>query len=134
MKVVGMLSLVTLLAAGTAVAMPSNHWGPGSFGDAGTLLNQLIYPCQAGCYSTENTCIETAASAALTAIENPTTGCSTEITAAKTACDTTSMSPACKSAVSALRTCAKSDLQTYHSAVSTCRGGLDSCLDTSCSE
>lgn len=126
MKVVGMLGVLTLLAAGTAVAMPSGHWGPGWFGGGGTLLNQLIYPCQAKCESSESACTESAASSALTAVES---ACSSQITTAQTDCDTYSMSSECKGAVRALHTCAQSDLKLYYSAVSTCRDSFETCTD-----
>lgn len=119
-----MLTIVTLLAAQTAMAHSPSSQGQAS--GAKALLNQLISPCQATCFSDESSCAESAETTALGDIE---AACSSEITAAQSACATDPTSKACRSAVRALRTCAKSDLQTYKSAVSTCGDNLETCLD-----
>lgn len=124
MKVIGMLTIVILLAAQTAMAHSPSSQGQAS--GAKALLNQLISPCQATCFSDESSCAESAETTALGDIE---AACSSEITAAQSACATDPTSKACRSAVRALRTCAKSDLQTYKSAVSTCGDNLETCLD-----
>jgi len=125
MKVFGMLSLMTMLAAGTAMAQPWGHGGTG--GPGGGLLNQLIYPCQSACFRQQRPCVQTAASVALTAINGT---CSSEIAAAQKACQTGPLSKACRKDDSALKTCAQSDLQTFQSAVESCRSTiLQPCLD-----
>jgi hypothetical protein len=123
MKMIGILGIVTMLAAQTAMAQPpSFRGGPGG---GAALLNELIYPCQAACLDNESTCTESAQTAALSAIGST---CSSDVTAAQTACDSTPFSSACRSAVSALGACAKTDLQTYYSAVGTCNNSLETCL------
>jgi hypothetical protein len=125
MKIVGVLGIVALFVAQTAMAQPSAIRGPRP-GGGSALLNDLIFPCQATCFNNESTCSATAQSTALTAIQG---ACSSDITAAQTACDTTSYSSACRTAVGTLATCAKSELQTYRSAVGTCNQTLHTCLD-----
>lgn len=85
MKVIGVLGIVTLLAAQTAMAQPHGFRGP-TFGSSATLLNQLIYPCQAACFSTDSSCTATAQSTALSSIGS---NCSGDVSAAHTACEMT---------------------------------------------
>ncbi len=123
MKMIGVLGIVTLLAAQTAMAQPPSFRGEPGGGAA--LLNELIYPCQALCFNTDSSCTAAAQTAALNAIGS---SCSGDVTTAQTECDTTPFSSACRNAVSALGACAKTDVQTYYSAVGTCNSSLATCL------
>jgi hypothetical protein len=124
MKMIGVLGIVTLLAAQTAMAQPPSFRGRS--GGATTLLNELIYPCQAACFNTDSSCTAAAQTAALSAIGS---ACTSDVTAAQTACDTTPFSSACRSAVSALGACAKTDLQTYNMALRACSSAQETCLE-----
>jgi len=126
-----MLSLVTLLAAHTALA-ERPHGGPGFAGPRpgappiGGLLERLIDPCRTACLDTVRNCHDTADTEALTCIQD---ACATEVQTAQSACADNRPSQACRNAVSALRACSQSCLPSLRSAVSACHDGLDDCLD-----
>ena len=92
----------------------------------GGVLDRLIFPCPAECEDTADACITAADSAAVTCAE---AACASQITAAQTACTDSRTSQDCRNAVSVLRTCAGSCLDTHTSAVETCRSTLGDCLD-----
>lgn len=94
--------------------------GPGAIG----LLGQLIFPCPSDCLNTENSCSATADSTALSCIED---ACATEISTAQTDCATQRASSDCRTAVTALRECAASCLDTRATSLGDCRDALDTC-------
>jgi hypothetical protein len=134
-----------LILAGAALAVTigvaSGHgFGRGGFrgpegfaggrlgGYPGSLFQQLIFPCRAGCFAATETCNESAESTARTCV---TGSCDAEITAAQTACQADRASSDCQAAVTALRTCAQSCIGAETSGVSSCRSTLSSCV-TAC--
>jgi len=125
MKVIGILSIVIMLAAQAAMAQSDSPRGPAS-GHTAILLNQLVYPCEATCLSDDNSC---AASVETTALGDIDSACSSQISAAQSACSSEHTSKACRSAYGSLATCAESDVKTYESALATCEKALETCLD-----
>lgn len=102
--------------------------GPGPEGGfAGGVLEQLISPCRAGCLATARDCRDAAETSVLSCVQDV---CATEITTAQSACATDRTSQSCQDAVSALRTCAQTCLETFHDAVTACRDALGVCRDT----
>ena len=129
------LSIVAMCAAAPALA----HGGPGgpppgrpsgikALYSRG-LLGQLIFPCEAECASTAETCAETAEAEALSCISS---ACPDEVTTAQTACGADRSSSDCKDAVAALYTCGSTCLTTHSTAVMACRTTQNDCR-TACS-
>jgi hypothetical protein len=94
---------------------------------AGLLIEQLVFPCRADCFDADRTCGETAEAAAETCVAG---SCATEITAAQTACRADRTSSDCQTAVTALKTCAQTCLDTRATALAACRTTASSCLTT----
>ena len=123
------LATVAMLAAIPALAH-GPHRGPGG-GERGRpiargVLDQLVFPCQAECRATAETCVNTATDDAVACAS---TACSTEISAAQTACQADRTSDACDEAFSALAECASSCLDTRATALGACRTALRDCRD-----
>jgi len=134
--------IVSLTIVGVALGASAVAWGhgfgPGGFrgrggrpGDrggvhGGAVLQRLLFPCRTGCFDAADTCVEAAESAAESCAGE---SCASQITAARTACQADRTSDDCDSAISALRTCAETCLDTEATALASCRTTLSSCLD-----
>jgi hypothetical protein len=123
-------STIFALIASTPAFAHGGH-GPGAGRPSGVralhsrgVLGQLIFPCQAACTDTAQSCAESADSTATSCISS---ACPDEITAAQTACAADRSSDACESAVEALRDCAADCLDTRATAVGICRDALRDC-------
>ena len=132
--VVATLAILTLTLAARGWAHgPGDRGGfggPPSIGGYGLrsfggLLQQLIYPCRSDCVQAEQSCAETAESAALSCA---TQTCDAEIQSAQTDCTTSRTSQACRDDVSALRTCVEPCVMTQSTAVTTCLDTFKTCL------
>jgi hypothetical protein len=91
---------------------------------AANVLMQLIYPCLADCSAAAGTCNDSADSTALTCISD---ACATEVQTAQADCAADRTSQECQDAISALRTCGQSCLETRKTAITACRDELDAC-------
>ena len=130
--------LAALAILSLALALPAwAHAGRGSLGRPGVsrpipprnahprgLLGQLIFPCQADCADSAETCGETADSTALACILS---ACTAEVDAAQAACGADRSSDECLSAASALADCADACLETHADELGTCRDTLVDC-------
>jgi hypothetical protein len=128
-KTILALATVAMLAAIPALAR-GPHRGPGG-GEHGRpivrgVLDQLVFPCQAECTATAETCVHGATDDAVACTS---AACSTEISAAQTACQADRTSDACDEAFSALAECASSCLDTRATALGACRSALRDCRD-----
>jgi hypothetical protein len=117
---------LTMLAVGfTAPAWARGaHGGGGGFGGGGHVFEELIFPCRAACSETARGCFETASSTASSCIAS---ACSAQVTAAQDACKG-GRSTTCRSAVSALRECGESCLDTRAGAAEACRSDRNTCV------
>jgi hypothetical protein len=136
MWIMAPLALLTLslhVPAGARGPSPRGFGPPGFAGPghadrfAGGLLERLVSPCRAGCLDTAHACYGTAETTALTCVQ---AACTAEIEAAQSACATDRTSPACQEAVSDLRMCGDTCLDTLQAAVTVCRDALGVCRDT----
>lgn len=118
------LALLLLSTSGSVWARPFGGGG----GFPGGVLGQLIYPCQAACRDTARDCSTAAEDEAVACIQN---ACATETETAESACVDDRTSQACKTAVTALRTCGASCLITLKSEVASCRAAQTDCV-TAC--
>ena len=94
-------------------------------GVSGGLLEQLLLPCHTTCDSTAYACKATAKEAAVLRIQAT---CGTEITAARSACQSNEDSPACLTALTNLQTCSQADVATLQAALGTCRTDFTGCV------
>ena len=132
----GMLivALTTLFALSVVVPVGARAFGRGGGGPGfggragglGGLLERLLNPCRSDCRDTADDCSAAADSAALTCIDG---ACAAEVTTAQSACATERRSPDCRDAISALRECAATCLDTRTTAVTACHAALGDCLD-----
>jgi len=120
---IAMLSLMTLLSAYPARAEWSHGRPP-----EGRLLERLAEPCRASCFDKVRTCRDGAEASTLQAIP---THCSSQITAAQTACATDHTSQTCQDAKRTLRSCAQTDLMNLRMALYQCHnpGDIEQCVE-----
>ena len=122
-------TIFALIAAAPAFAHGGRGPGPGRPSGVRSLhsrgvLGQLIFPCQAACADTAQSCVDSADSTATSCISS---ACPDEVSAAQTACQADRSSDACETAVEALRGCADDCLDTRATAVAACRDALTDC-------
>ena len=107
---------------------PGPEDGPGFRGPRpGGLLQQLVFPCRAGCFDTARTCHEAAESAAVDCGQQT---CDAPIQAARAACQTDVTSDACATARTALASCLSPCVSAAETAFSSCRDAVEGCLAT----
>jgi hypothetical protein len=130
------IAILSVCAAVPALAHGARGFGPGrgpsrpTFNGRG-VLNQLIFPCPAGCADDAKTCTDAADSAAVSCIS---AACASEITTAQAACQADRRSENCHDAIDALADCADSCLDTRGDAVDVCRDAARDCRDACESE
>ena len=112
-----------LTASGFGGGHDGRRGGGGPFG-GDAILQQAVHPCQASCFTSARACIGPARSTAVQCVSDT---CGAQITTARSACTPTSTMQACRNAMSDLHTCGQSCLDTFHSAVATCRDGAQQC-------
>jgi len=88
------------------------------------VLQQVVHPCQAACFTDARSCRGAARATAVKCVND---ACGAQITAARAACTPTNTMQACQTAMGNLRTCGTSCLDTFHSAAGTCRDSAQQC-------
>lgn len=121
---------------GGSPAIGGREAGSGSSGEQATglqrvrpvrgfgLLQRLIFPCEADCHEEARDCVDEADTAALDCVA---AACATEVEAATAACET--KDETCRDAVSALRECGTTCLETRATEIETCRSDFGTCAD-----
>src|SRR5262249_17819656 len=103
---------------------PDDEGPPGPFGGP---LQELIFPCRAGCFDADHTCHDAAHATATTCVE---LSCAPAPQSAQAACQADRASQDCEDARGTLLQCAQTCLETARAAMATCHTTLETCLDT----
>lgn len=122
---------MTAIVALALLAVYAEAWargGGGRFGAGGRggLLEALIDPCRAECADTARACHEAADAEALACIG---AACADQVAAAQAACAGERGQAACREAVSVLRECGESCLETRATAIAACREAHGECRE-----